>query len=519
MNYVKIISTLCGILLMSGYSGRLVAETETVLQNTQNQQLIKRLELAEINQDIESIRELFADDAIIYVPDSMPFAGKQVIASLYEYLWNNSDNKTVNYLIERTEISAGNYIEYGTNTSVNGAAVETTSNFKAVYKETDSSYVMTQLIFSDARVVTPKLPEPTGKYSVGLATYFYARETTTNHRLMAFQIWYPAITDNVERAKYQSIETTIASAKFLGLPEFIFSYASIVASNSFLNASVVPDESFPIVIYNHGYSGFTSIYQTVFEELASQGYVVVSIGHENESSLLIQGDGSIVLTSPDNEFYLRRAPELEGPEIGPFQSTILNSDDLAEITFAYEQLIQLSPLRNESTRLWASDTSQVIEKLKELDTKDPKVKGAFNFEAIGLMGHSLGGATAGQLAFHNNDIKAGINLDGFQFGDLVNNKLEIPFMFVSSNQNGDSYLRAANFMNESEADCYQAVLSGFTHGSFTDLTFFQAHGPRLIKLQRALILSFFDKYLKKFDVDFEALDAVYPEMLISQHSK
>jgi len=482
-----------------------------------NRELIKKLELAEINHDIESIRKLFADDAVIYIPDGMPFAGNQGIASLYEYLWNNSENKTVNYLIERTEISEGKYVEYGTNTSIDGAAVETTNNFKAVYKGSNSSYVIAQLFFGDAEETAPELLEPTGKYGVGQTTYFYDRDVTANDRMMAFQIWYPAIIGNMDSAKYRSIETTIASAKFLGLPPFIFSYGAIVTSNSFLNAQIVPGKSFPVIIYNHGYGGFTSVYQTVFEELASQGYIVVSIGHENESSLLIKDDGTILPTNPNNEFYTSRASELEGAEIAALQSTILNSDDLTENTLAYKQLVHRSPLHNESTRLWASDTSQVIEKLRELDTNDIKIKGAFDFEAIGLMGHSLGGATAGQLAFHNSNIKAGINLDGFQFGDLVNNKLEIPFMFVSSNQNANTYLRASNFLNESEVACYQVVLSGFEHGSFTDLTFFALNGARSIKLQRDLILAFFNKYLKNDDVDFEALEAMYPEMAINKY--
>lgn len=524
LNYAKTMSFLACIVLMGSYSAQNYAKPTTAVNPQSNEVqvnrgLIKKLELADINHDIKSIRILFADDAVIYVPDGMPFSGNQAIASLYEYLWNNSDNKTVNYLIERTETTAENYIEYGTNTSINGAAVEKTSNFKAVYKQTDSSYVITELFFGNAGTVAPELLAPTGKYGVGQATYFYPGDVTANGRIIAFQLWYPAITGERDRAKLHSIETTIASAKFLGLPPFIFSFGSIVTSNSFLNAQVVPDKSFPVVIYNHGYSGFTSVYQTVFEELASQGYIVVSIGHENESSLFITDDGTIIQTNPDNKFYTSRSSELEGAGISALQSTILNSDDLAETTRAYKQLVQQSPLHNETTRLWASDTKQVIEKLRELDRDDSRVKGAFDFEAIGVMGHSVGGATAGQLAFHNNEIKAGINIDGFQFGDLVNNKLEIPFMFVSSNQSGDTYLRASNFINESEADCYQAVLSGFTHGSFTDLTFFKAHGPRSIKLQRDLILSFFNKYLKTADVDFEALDAMYPEMAIYKYNK
>jgi len=150
--------------------------------------------------------------------------------------------------------------------------------------------------------------------------------------------------------------------------------------------------------------------QSVFEDLASHGYIVVSVGHENESSLLIVDDGAIITTDPRNEFYSSRAQELNGAEINSLQETILTSDDLQENAGAYKQLVKMSPLHNESTRLWASDTREVIAKLKQLDARDPNLRGAFDFEAIGVFGHSVGGATAGQLAFGDSEIRAGIGV-------------------------------------------------------------------------------------------------------------
>ncbi|MDB4324718.1 hypothetical protein N9971_00075 [bacterium] len=55
------------------------------------------------------------------------------------------------------------------------------------------------------------------------------------------------------------------------------------------------------LIYNHGYSGFSSVHQSVFVELASRGYIVISVGHENESSLLVVNDEVIIKTDPHNE--------------------------------------------------------------------------------------------------------------------------------------------------------------------------------------------------------------------------
>lgn len=66
-----------------------------------------------------------------------------------------------------------------------------------------------------------------------------------------------------------------------------------------------------------------------------------------------------------------------------------------------------------------------MEKFIEINKTDKNLKGTFDFESVGVFGHSLGGASAGQLGFNNASIIAGINLDGFQFGDLLNDMIWI----------------------------------------------------------------------------------------------
>ncbi|NIA27011.1 MAG: hypothetical protein GWP02_03070 [Desulfobulbaceae bacterium] len=483
------------------------------------QNLIRELERAEKLMDKGAIRNQLKDDAVFSFPDELPFAGDDAIASLYEYLWQTVEMKTVGYSVERTEETPEKHIEYGRYFFSKGNTAQEAIAFKAVFERTGSPRRIAELVYGDTETISPELLKPTGDYEVGQATHFYNKTGTKTDRVMAFQVWYPAEPGDQEKAVYQSAEISRAAAEFLGLPSFVFSFTALVESNSFNQPPVVSKRKFPVLIYNHGYGGFTSVYQSVFEELASHGYIVVSVGHENESSLLIIDGGGIITTDPKNEFYSSRAQELNGPEINSLQETILTSDDLEENERAYKQLIKLSPLHNESTRLWASDTKSVIAKLKQLDAKDQILRGAFNFEAIGVFGHSVGGAVAGQLAFGNNEIRAGINLDGFQFGDLINNRLRIPFMFVSSNQHANSYLRATSSMNESETVCYQVTIKGFSHGIFTDLEQFMPGRERATELQRDLILAFFNKYLKNDDVDMGDLETEFPEVALNKNSK
>ena len=109
-------------------------------------------------------------------------------------------------------------------------------------------------------------------------------------------------------------------------------------------------------------------------------------------------------------------------------------------------MLRLTPLHNESTVLWVLDTKAALERIRVINIEDENLHDMFDFDKIGIFGHSLGGAAAGQMCYGITGIKAGINLDGFQFGDLYGNELEVPFMFVSSNQEGNSYLRALTFI-------------------------------------------------------------------------
>lgn len=178
-------------------------------------------------------------------------------------------------------------------------------------------------------------------------------------------------------------------------------------------------------------------------------------------------------------------------------------------------MIKITPLHNESTRLWQSDTKAAYSKIEQLNKNDKNLKGTFDFESVGAFGHSVDGAVTGQLAYSYSATKAAIKLDGFQFGYLVNNKLKVPFMFVSSNQEGKSYLRALTIMDKSETDCYQVAIKGFSHDNFTDLKYTMEGNSEMIKYQRELIKRFFDKYLKEKDVDLNHLEKEIPKIKVS----
>lgn len=482
---------------------------------SESQYQISKLEQAESDQNLKTIRDLFLKDAVVLLPDFPPVVGNEAIASLFQFSWQKQNNKKQKYLVDSVSNCRHSYLEYGRLISVKKDQSVDTVLFRATYEQIHGNYFLTELNFGNTQAdkMIPKLPKPTGPFGIGQLTYYFDKDQNLNQRQLSFQVWYPAIKDTGGRVAYRSASAVQAAAKFLGWPLFANSFVTSIKSHALKNATVAKG-SFPVVIYNHGYGGFSGVYQTVFEELASSGYVVVSIGHQDESALLQIDEENVIGNSRENKIFAQRASELNGTKISELQSVILNSDKEKEVKLAYEDLLSKSPLHNKSVELWEQDTREVLDKLSEINRSDERIQGAMDLNTLGVFGHSVGGAAAGELSYSCPQVKAGINLDGFQFGNLNKNRLQSPFLFVSSNASGNTYLRVSPFSSESMYPCHHIVLKGYSHDMFSDLPLIMQGNKRAVLLQRALVKSFFDKYLKKKDLDLELLSGEFEEIQI-----
>jgi len=151
---------------------------------------------------------------------------------------------------------------------------------------------------------------------------------------------------------------------------------------------------------------------------------------------------------------------------------------------------------------------------------------------VGMFGSSLGGATAAQAMLEDRRIRAGVNMDGTFFGNVVTAGLNRPFLLMGSDPEA----------SESEADetwdqiwgrlrspRYWLQLDGSGHLSFTDFQVLLAQvgtspedmrpllgtidGQRSIAVQRAYIQAFFDRHLRNRDGRLlSGPSARYPEM-------
>ncbi|HET7360329.1 MAG TPA: hypothetical protein VFI78_00180, partial [Salinimicrobium sp.] len=138
---------------------------------------------------------------------------------------------------------------------------------------------------------------------------------------------------------------------------------------------------------------------------------------------------------------------------------------------------------------------------------------------------SQGGAAVGQALIEDNRIDAGINLDGMQWGSMIDTTLHEPFMLISSNWDQDHpNLNKHAYRNLSDSTFYNLIIENTGHSNFMDI-------PLLINLPyinevgtidpykgyevtTSLILAFFNKKLKNQETSIKDLAETFEKIEI-----
>ena len=91
--------------------------------------------------------------------------------------------------------------------------------------------------------------------------------------------------------------------------------------------------------------------------------------------------------------------------------------------------------------------------VQQLNEGDPsgRFNGRLDMQRVGVVGHSLGGATAAQFCHDDPRCKAGIDIDGMPFGNVIQDGLHQPFFFIRSDHNKETGPEAVNVRNNIES--------------------------------------------------------------------
>jgi hypothetical protein len=345
-----------------------------------------------------------------------------------------------------------------------------------------------------------RLPTPGGRYPIGRISYHWvdtARAETlsgavAHSRELMVWVWYPAApAPEAAPAAYLTAAWAAAEERERGVWALFNQSLDTIAVHAIADAAVAPAKrAYPVVLLQPGLGRSASDYTVLAEALASHGYVVVGSTPTYSAGVVVFPDGRVARATPQGSL-----PEHLSPD-KPDGARIL--DRLVDI--------------------WVGDNRFVLDQLECLHANDPDARftGRLDLRAVGVCGHSLGGAAAVQTCASDARFRAGVDIDGDLYGAVGRCALPRPCMFIWSDppSPASQVWWRARCDSDRPIDAphvYQIVIAGVGHLNFSDLAVLFSPGARLLGAlgpidgRRGLAISteylraFFDRYLKNAD--------------------
>eukprot|EP00924_Labyrinthula_sp_SR-Ha-C_P005823 maker-scaffold_14-snap-gene-6.48-mRNA-1 protein AED:0.00 eAED:0.00 QI:65/1/1/1/1/1/2/182/399 len=327
-----------------------------------------------------------------------------------------------------------------------------------------------------------KIPKPTGPYSeVGVLPFrlpdanfvkiFYpaAAEVTQNNpkfnternaylKRIKSQFGYNTSWFNFSGSyQYTRPKAVDGLSKFGGAPRFLFyvSTGHTKVGYSFI-APPASASSFPVVVFSHGLGGNADIYSKFCSDVASLGYVVIAVEHEDASGSYAfdaKNNRDIFYDSSYSADYTRR-------NVVNFRSKFLDKR-VKELDKVIDWVYGLDP----------NSFKSAVEK---------SVFSLVNKQKIFLSGHSFGSATSAMYSIqgkHRDNIKGMCLLDIWAYPlptDILHRGISLPVISILSAQflySATEFWPSAKLFSNSNTKM-SAALEGVTHAQMSDAPWF-----------------------------------------------
>ncbi len=375
--------------------------------------------------------------------------------------------------------------------------------------------VLAVLVLPPVLLPVPVYPEPSGPYEVGTTSFFwvdenreevYADQPGTPRRVMV-QVWYPAALSGVEpQAPYlpDGNQDAHALAESFGFPKFFLTHLSLSKTKAYQGPALAEClETWPILVFSHGWDGMRYQNTAQMVELASQGYLVFAPEHAYGAVISVYPDGKAIYNEP------QALPSGVSDQEYARAARVLGSSWVGDLRFTLDQIEALN--RGEIDSLFA---------------------GHLNLEKVGLLGHSTGGGAAFETCWLDERCQAVLGEDPWLVPydrEMPQTGLTQPALMMFSESWGSEINKGLinQLWQNQPAGALRMMIIGTTHYDFSDLPLYSpiAHqlglkGPikaqREIQLFNDYLVTFFDQHLKNAASSVRELSADYPEVEMQQ---
>jgi len=263
------------------------------------------------------------------------------------------------------------------------------------------------------------------------------------------------------------------------------------------------DRKYPLIVFSHGGLGVKSSNESLYNELASHGYIVCSVDHTYQSFFTTDEDGDVTWI-----------------DLGYLQE-LFAEDPRLDIEQSHEYYQKWIKIRTD-------DINFVVDYIiREAENNTSDILYQFvDIKEIGVIGHSLGGSAALGVGRMRDDVSAiialespflydieGVKDDQFVFADQV---YPVPVLNVYSDSAwsilGERPQYAANYkmLSDTDASTFNVHISGVGHLALTDFALTSPLLTRILDRKNAtteetvyglktinkVCLDFFNRYLK-----------------------
>jgi dienelactone hydrolase len=267
---------------------------------------------------------------------------------------------------------------------------------------------------------TQPLPKPTGRYAIGTVS-FQMMDTVLFPdgrrvaRPVTAQAWYPARRGRQQKARYveqRLLLDAMIREKYQDLPAAEirpWAQLKLSASAGAAPASSPRGRGWPALIFSHGFGVSRVNYSALAQELASRGYVVLTVDHPY-GGFMVAPDGRLLQPGGDS---LRRG--LGSP---PALATV-------DSALAWD------------ARRWALEGAAVVRRVAARRTGVGTLASlSIDTMRVGMLGHSLGGAAALQGCRDVAIFRTCADMDGAPVGDVERDGVPKPILVLLSQPAG-----------------------------------------------------------------------------------